>query len=212
MLISNEKVAIFSYTLFEGSTEGKVIETVPESNPMEVVFGQSKLIPFFEKNLMGKEKGDQFSIVVPTADAFGHTNPDAVHELSKEVFRVDGNINEDLFIIGNKLPMRDRTGRVLDGYVKNVTEDKITVDFNHPLAGIDIVFEGVIMDVREATYDELNPPQQSCGSGCGSAKDGGTCSTDSEDCGCDSKGSGSCSSDKHEHDHSHGESCGCGGH
>ena len=213
MIISNEKFATFTYTLFENSTEGKVIENVTAENPMAVVFGKGSLIPFFEQKLMGKVAGEDFEIKVPSSDAFGDVNPKAVYELSKETFRVDGEIDESLFTIGAKLPMRDRSGNVLDGYVKAADETTVTIDFNHPLAGTDIVFKGSIIDVREATYDELNPPSHgSCGCGSG----GGSCSTedkgDDHSCGCESgDGSGSCSTEGHGHDHQHeeGHSCGC---
>jgi len=205
MIISNEKFATFTYTLFENSIEGKVIEDVTKEHPMEVVFGQGKLIPFFEQKLMGKTIGDDFEITVPSSDAFGDNNPKAVYELPKETFRVNGEIDESLFVVGNKLPMRDRTGNVLDGYVKAATETIVTIDFNHPLAGTDIVFKGTIIDVREATFDELNPPAHSCG--CGSGNGGGSCSTDGHDndhdCGCENKGEngGSCSNEGHGHNH-----------
>jgi len=216
MIISNEKFATFTYTLFENSTEGKVIEDVTSENPMAVVFGKGSLIPFFEQKLMGKTAGEDFEIKVPSSDAFGDVNPKAVYELSKETFRVDGKIDESLFTVGAKLPMRDRTGNVLDGYVKASDETTVTIDFNHPLAGTDIVFKGTIIDVREATYDELNPPSHSS---CGCGSGGGSCSTDSHEhgddheCGCENKGEGggSCSTEEqgHGHHHEEGHSCGC---
>jgi FKBP-type peptidyl-prolyl cis-trans isomerase SlyD len=208
MIISNEKFATFTYTLFENSIEGTVIENVTAENPMSVVFGQGKLIPFFEQKLMGKVAGEDFEIKVPASDAFGEVNPKAVYELSKETFRVNGEIDESLFTVGRKLPMRDRNGNVLDGYVKASNETTVTIDFNHPLAGTDIVFKGTIIEVREATFDELNPPAHSCGCG------GGSCSTDSHgddhECGCENKGSGSCSTEGHgHHHHEESQSCGC---
>lgn len=217
MTIENQSFATFTYTLFENSTEGKVIEDVTKENPMAVVFGQGKLIPFFEQRLYGKTAGDEFEITVPAGDAFGEVNPKAVYELSKETFRVNGEIDESLFVIGHKLPMRDRNGNVLDGYVKASNETTVTIDFNHPLAGTDIVFKGAIIEVREATDDELNPPAHSCGcgSGGGHGDGGGSCSTeghgDDHSCGCESGGNGSCSTEEHGHGHHHeeGHSCGC---
>ena len=62
MTIENQSFATFTYTLFENSTEGKVIEDVTKENPMAVVFGQGKLIPFFEQRLYGKTTGDEFNL------------------------------------------------------------------------------------------------------------------------------------------------------
>lgn len=205
MTIQNEKFATFTYTLFESSTEGNVIEEVTAENPMAVVFGQGRLIPFFEERLIGMTSGDDFEIKVPAGEAFGEQNPNAVYELSKETFRVNDVIDESLFVIGNKIPMRDRTGNVLDGYVTSTSETNVTLDFNHPLAGKDIVFKGSVIEVREATFEELNPPQHG-GCGCGSGSGDGSCSTEKgegESC-CSTEGAGH----DHGHDHGHG-GCGC---
>ncbi|MEN8137004.1 MAG: FKBP-type peptidyl-prolyl cis-trans isomerase [Bacteroidota bacterium] len=218
MIILNEKVAKFTYTLFENTTEGRVIEDVPVDNPMEIVFGQGKLIPFFEERLIGLRAGDDFEIKVPSGDAFGESNPKAIYELSKETFRVNGAVDQSLFAIGKKLPMRDRNGNVLDGYVKSSTDETVTIDFNHPLAGIDIVFKGNVIEVREATEEELNPPSHGCGcgSGGGHGHGGGSCSSDGhgegDSCGCENKGEGggSCNTDGQGHHHEEGHSCGCG--
>jgi FKBP-type peptidyl-prolyl cis-trans isomerase SlyD len=210
MIIQNEKFGTFTYTLFENSTEGNVIEEVTADNPMGIVFGQGKLIPFFEERLMGMTAGQDFEITVPSKEAFGERNPKAVYELSKETFRVNGVIDENLFTLGNKIPMRDRGGNVLDGYVKDQNETTVTLDFNHPLAGIDIVFKGNILDVREATFEELNPPSHG---GCGCGSGGGSCSTDGqmqgESCGCSTEEVGASSCSTESHGHGHGGGCGC---
>ena len=218
MIIENERVAIFTYTLFENNTEGKVIEDVTKESPMNVVFGQGKLIPHFEEQLMGMTAGEKFEIKVPSEKAFGDKNPAALYDIPKETFKVDGVIDQSLFAIGNKIPMRDRSGNVLEGYVQSSDEENVKLDFNHPLAGTDIVFKGEIMEVREATYDELNPPQHG-GCGCGSGGDGGgSCSTEgSSDDDHECCGSGSCSTEDEGHGHGgghghhqeEGHSCGC---
>lgn len=205
MKIDTGKFATFTYTLFEKNLEENIFENVTKNNPMGVVIGQQKLLPLFEKGLIGKIAGDKFEIKIDAEDAFGSINEQAIHEIPKKVFEIDGKIDESLFEIGNKLPMRDRSGNVLDGYVKSVTDTDITLDFNHPLAGKNIVFKGEIIEVREATHDELNPPSHSC---CGG---GGSCSTekheDNHSCGCESNEDSCCSSDS---PHNHEEhSCGC---
>jgi FKBP-type peptidyl-prolyl cis-trans isomerase SlyD len=69
---------------------------------------------------------------------------------------VDGELQEDLLVIGNRLPMRDSEGNALDGTVVEVNEAAVVMDFNHPLAGQDLFFTGNVVNVREASADELN--------------------------------------------------------
>ena len=86
--------------------------------------------------------------------------------------------------------MMSTSGQRMDGLVLDVSDEIVKMDFNHPLAGEDLFFKGEILEVRDATDEEIAATVSGgCGSGCG----GG--------CGCDDD---SCSSD-----HSHG-GCGCG--
>ena len=105
------------------------------------------------------------------------------------MFVQNGVVNEQMLTIGNQIPMQDSRGNRMNGIVKEVIDEKVKMDFNHPLAGQDLYFVGQVEAVREATYDELNPPaHQSCGCGSGD----GSCSTEPE----------------HTHDHGDG-GCGC---
>ena len=72
----------------------------------------------------------------------------------------------------------------MDGFVQSITDDKVTVDFNHQLAGESVNYVGKVLGVREATADELNPKHQHCGCGCDHDHD--HCGHDHHDhCGCD---------------------------
>lgn len=81
--------------------------------------------------------------------------PDAVVELPKEVFMVDGKIEDGMLEIGNQLPRADNQGNRLVGVVKAVGDDSVTMDFNHPMAGKALEFSGTIVEVREATPEDM---------------------------------------------------------
>ncbi len=89
------------------------------------------------------------------ANAYGEVIPDAVVELPKEVFMVDGKIEDGMLEIGNQLPMSDNQGNRLVGVVKAVGNDSVTMDFNHPMAGKALEFSGTIVEVREATPEDM---------------------------------------------------------
>lgn len=203
MIITKNKVAALTYTLTLNDYDGQIIETVGKEQAVDFLFGTGKLLAAFELALDGKQGGDNFRFQIPASEAYGTFNPEAVIELSKDIFIRDGEMNNEILIIGNEIPMMDKHGKRMTGVVKEVKDTTVTLDFNHPMAGNDLYFKGLIAQVREATYEELNPPQGGCGCGSG----GG---------GCDTSGSSgdSCCSTGDSHDgHGHGDGhggCGCG--
>ncbi|MFA9389085.1 MAG: peptidylprolyl isomerase [Prolixibacteraceae bacterium] len=192
MSISINKMVTLSYTLKGGSSEGEVIEQTPAEQPLKFVFGLGSMLPMFESNLAGYEQGQDFEMELKAKDAYGEIDESAVVELEKEIFVIDGVFDEERFSLGSQVPMQTSNGQRLNGKVIAVEDKTLTMDFNHPLAGIDLYFTGNIIEVREATEEELAP---SMGCGCGSG-------------GC---GSESCGSGEHDHEHEHaGGGCGSG--
>lgn len=196
MHISENKVAAITYTLKSNNNDGNVIESIDSTKPVEFIFGGGSLLPSFEKYLDGLKSGDDFEFVIPSDEAYGKFNEDLVVELSKDIFAQDGVVNEQVLTIGNQIPMMDSQGRRMNGVVRELIEDKVKMDFNHPLAGQDLYFVGNVEMVREASFEELNPPaHQGCGCGSGPA-DGSSCSTpkdeNSNDSCCSSEEQGSC--------------------
>lgn len=215
MIITKNTVGALTYTLTLKDFDGQIIETVGKDEAVEFLFGNGRLLPAFEQALEGKEAGNNFRFQIPANEAYGTFNPDAIIELSKDIFKRDGVLNTEILFIGNEIPMMDRNGQRMQGVVKEVKETTVVMDFNHPMAGNDLFFKGIITDVREATYEELNPPAHSCGCGSG----GGSCGTEGDHnhgdggCGCgssDSSGDSCCSSDENKAEHSGGSHGGCG--
>ncbi len=167
MKISTNKVVSLSYTLV---VDGEVMETVKADKPMEFIFGTGYLLPKFEENVLNKEVGDSFNFNLTAKEGYGEENPDAVVELPKDMFMVDGVLEEGLLTVGNVLPMQDSDGNRLQGSIDEIKEDVVVMNFNHPLAGADLHFEGTVVAVREATPEELKgglfgDKDSSCSSG-----------------------------------------------
>jgi FKBP-type peptidyl-prolyl cis-trans isomerase SlyD len=83
------------------------------------------------------------------------------------IFETDGKIKEEICRVGNEVPMMDSEGNPLNGVINEITDTHVKMDFNHPMAGLDLFFAGKIVDVRDATDYELAGTMNSC-SGCGS--------------------------------------------
>lgn len=176
MNISENKVVSLSYTLV---VEDDVIETVTAEKPMQFIFGAGYLLPAFEQQVAGKEVGEAFNFTLSAKDGYGEIDPEAVVELPKDIFKVNGKIEEGLLVEGKVVPMQDSQGNRLNGVVNEVKDQLVVMDFNHPLAGCALNFTGTVVAVREATEKELTDglygerAASSCGhdcSGCSGCK------------------------------------------
>ncbi|SDB93919.1 FKBP-type peptidyl-prolyl cis-trans isomerase [Williamwhitmania taraxaci] len=193
MNIGQNKVVSLSYEL---TVNGEVIQTVDNTNPMTFMVGRGYLLPKFEENITNLKVGDTFDFAISSEEAYGERNEDYTVELPKDAFMVEGEFDSEFIFPGNVIPMVDAEGNHLEGTVLRVEEAIVAVDFNHPLAGKGLAFKGEIVDVREATADEL--------------EHGHIHGDDHSSCGCDDEGceGGGCG-DKAEKEMG-GCGCGCG--
>jgi len=196
MIAEKDNVVSIVYELRTGSAKGEVVEALTPDNPLTFLFGTGGLLPKFEENLSGKTAGDNFEFLLNSEDAYGPVVESAIVHVPRSVFEIDGQVNEELMAIGNMVPMMDAEGRRLNGKVLAVEGDAVQMDFNHPMAGNDLYFKGEIVEVREATEEELSHGHVHSGGGCGCGSGGGGC-------GCESGEKESCSQED-------GHSCGCG--
>lgn len=181
MKIAKNSVVELIYTL---TVDGQVADSTTEERPLDFIFGIGSLLPKFEEYILDKEPEDTFAFVLSPEEGYGVHDPNAIIELPKNIFEVDGKIQEGLLTVGNVLPMMNNQGGVMPGKIVEVKDDTVIMDFNHAMAGKELHFEGKILTVREATEEELRDGlhgefKSSCGGGC--SCDGG-CSCG--DCGC----------------------------
>lgn len=154
MKVSKDKVVSVSYSL---KVNGKEVENVKGDSPLKFILGSGMLLPKFEANLMDKEVGDPFDFKLSAAESYGEVNPQLIVELPLNLFEMDGKVDFELVKEGNIIPMQDKAGNRMNGIVKEVKalEQKVKMDFNHPLAGEELHFTGKIEEVRQATEKEL---------------------------------------------------------
>ncbi len=129
------------YTL--SLADGKVADSTKENEPLTIVLGESDLLPAFEHRLLGLQAGDKRRFEIPCMEAYGPSEADNVHALPREEFPPDMKLEAGL-VIGFETP----SGEEVPGTILEVSEKDVSVDFSHPLAGHDLVFEVEILDVE----------------------------------------------------------------
>ncbi len=168
MKISNEVHVSMDYTLRLSS--GEVVDQSDPSSPIEFVCGHDQIIPGLEKRIMGKAANDSFTVEVAPEEAYGEHHAEMVQEIPSSQFPPNVELK-----VGMTFQSKTPQGQPLVFSVKEVQDDAVVVDMNHPLAGKTLVFDVVIRSVREATPEEieaLNAPEcdpgdtSECGGGC----------------------------------------------
>jgi FKBP-type peptidyl-prolyl cis-trans isomerase SlyD len=158
MKISKNKVVSVSYTLHSSrdGAEATFVEQTPEGQPFTFLFGYQGVIEAFEENLNGLEVGDKFEFSISPEDGYGLYTDDAVITLPMEAFGIEGEVDKSILHVGAVLPMADNAGRQFQGVVKEVGADYVTMDFNHPMSGHTLFFSGEVINLREATDEEIS--------------------------------------------------------
>ncbi|MCB9018380.1 MAG: FKBP-type peptidyl-prolyl cis-trans isomerase [Paludibacteraceae bacterium] len=181
MTISDKKFVGVSYDLFVGGEDGKpeLMEKATAERPLKFTFGLGMMLDKFEDNLKGLSVGDKFNFTINSEDAYGDYEDERIIDLDKSIFVVDGAFDGESIAEGKLVPMMDSEGNKMNGIVLEVSEDKVKMDFNHPLAGETLNFVGEVLEVRDATEEEIAvvTNKHHCG-GCG-----GSCDDCSSECG-----------------------------
>ena len=188
MVVENLKVVSATYELYINGENGaeELMEKATEEAPLVWCQGEGMMLPAFEAAMAGKETGDHFDFVLPAADAYGEYIEEGLMELPKNMFfNGDGEFDDERVYVGAVVPMNTVDGQIVKAQVCEITDDKVTIDLNHPYAGEDLHFKGVILDIRDVTEGELKAirnPRHGCG-GCGSHCGQDSCESCDKGCG-----------------------------
>lgn len=148
MNITNDCVASFHYTLTDSS--GKTLDSSEGHEPLSYLHGAGNIIPGLESALLGKIAGDKLNVAVPAAQAYGLRDDGLIQELPSSMFS-----GIDKIEVGMEFHAETEHGMQVVTVTK-VEGDTVTIDGNHPLAGVDLNFAVEITEVRSATEDELH--------------------------------------------------------
>ena len=152
-LIEKNSVVTVTYKL---KINGDLVEEAKQDEPLVYLSGVGAMIPGFENQLNGKKVGESYKIVISPDEGYGEFNDTAIVDLDNKTFEVDGGIPEDMLKLGNSIPMQDEDGNPMEGVIIEIKKESVVLDFNHPLAGKVLEFEGEILSVRTATPEEIN--------------------------------------------------------
>jgi FKBP-type peptidyl-prolyl cis-trans isomerase SlyD len=172
MKISHHKAVTVNYTLSDDS--GQIMDTSEGGAPLFYVHGTNGIIPGFETALDGHSPKDSFSFRVEPKDAYGEYNESLVFALPKERFAEVDNLQEGMQFAVNG----PGGGMVMT--VTGIGDKDVTLDGNHPLAGSTLNFQVEVLEVRDATPEEIEESLSDKGCGCSAGPE--------EDCGCGCSG------------------------
>lgn len=159
MTISEKKVGIIHYTLKD--SQGIVIDSSEGKSPLSYIHGMKNLIPGMENALEGKKAGDKFEAVIPPEEGYGEMKEELVNQVPLANFP-----EKDKVAIGVQFQANTPEGQRIATVVK-VEGETVTVDFNHQLAGETLHFAIEVVEVRDATEEEIAHGHVHAEGGCG---------------------------------------------
>jgi len=173
MAIETNQVVSIQY---EVRDNGTVIDSNMGGAPLVFMFGKGQIIPGLENGIKDMSIGEKRDVLVKSADAYGEYNAEAQQELPKEQF-AGIELQEGMTLYG-----QGEDGGTVQVTVKEIKDDSVVIDFNHPLAGKDLMFSVTLNSVRDATAEEAMTgiPAEN------QVEDDGCCGTGGgSGCGCD---------------------------
>jgi len=148
MQISENKVVSFDYTLTDN--DGATIDSSQGHEPLAYIHGSGFLIPGLEREMVNKKVGDAFQVQVSPEDGYGRIDPELVKVVEREMFGDVENLQP-----GMQFQAETEEGTEVVT-IKEIAGDEVTVDGNHPLADVTLNFDIKVVDIREATAEELD--------------------------------------------------------
>ncbi len=140
MEVGSDSKVVFHYTVTV--EDGTVVDSTKEEEPLTVQLGENQLLPDLEKELIGMNKGEEKTIELDPEQAFGEIQEDAITDIPRQNIKLDDSIQEGMYI-----DLTDENEQNFRGLVKELSDDNVKIDFNHPLAGRKITFNVEIVDV-----------------------------------------------------------------
>lgn len=148
LMIGKHSVVSIHYTLKDDA--GEVMDSSEGREPLAYLHGANNLIPGLENELQGKTTGARFQATIEPKDAYGDINEEFVQTISKQMFQGAEEIQPGMTFIAQGEGGQQRQVRVVE-----VDGDDVTIDANHPMAGKTLHFDVEVVEVREATPQEL---------------------------------------------------------
>jgi FKBP-type peptidyl-prolyl cis-trans isomerase SlyD len=148
LLIGDKLVVTIHYTLTDNT--GDTLDSSEGAEPLAYLHGAGNLIPGLEKALVGKTAGATLQATIAPEEAYGEIHPELIETVPREAFE-----GVDKIEPGMAFEAQGSDGQARRIVVREVADDGIIIDGNHPLAGVELNFDVQVVDVREATEEEI---------------------------------------------------------
>lgn len=161
IIMNTVEKGLFVSVEYKGTLEnGDVFDTSHGRAPLEVKVGAGQLIKGFEDALMGMALNDKKTVTLEPDQAYGHRSEDMVHSFTRE--EIPAELNPQ---VGQTVGLTTQDGQQIPAHIVEVTDEQVTVDLNHPMAGKTLTFEIEVVGISET------PTQQHAGCNCGADTD-----------------------------------------
>lgn len=153
-----------------------IVEKTTADKPLSFISSLGMMLPDFEEQVRNLANGEAFDFRIPAAKAYGEADEKRIIDIDMDAFRdEEGKVDSEQVYVGAMLQMISEDGQRFNGIVKAIGEEKVTMDFNHKLAGKDLHFTGRMIDNHAATVAEIQDmlgQMSGCGGGCSGCKGG----------------------------------------
>ena len=195
MAVDNKyiSVAYKLYAIDNGEEDPEAVEECTAEHPFQFISQLGVVLPAFEAGVASVAKGETFDFIIPCKDAYGEFNEEMMFAVPKKIFMNNGKLDDRFIYEGAVVPMQGEDGSRFNATIIEIKAEEVTIDLNHPRAGVDLHFVGQVIENRNATNDEvaeLLNAMSGCGGGCGSC--GGGCGNCGDGCSSCGDGCGGC--------------------
>jgi FKBP-type peptidyl-prolyl cis-trans isomerase SlyD len=146
-IVQDGQVVTLAYTL---TVNGEIVDTSEGRQPIQFIQGERHIIVGLENELYGMAVGDKKDVVIQPEDGYGDIDPENFVDVPKDQFPGQIPLSP-----GIELELTDQDGELMDARIASIEGDTVRLDFNHPLAGKELHFSVAVIDLREASDEEL---------------------------------------------------------
>lgn len=147
LTVQDGMVISMDYTL---QVDGDIVDSSNGQEPLEFLQGAGNIIPGLEEELYGLSVGESKNVIVAAEDGYGILDPDAFIDVPREQFPAEIPLE-----VGVELQVQDENDQAMMARIDRIDADSVRLDFNHPLAGKELIFDVKIVALREASDEEL---------------------------------------------------------
>jgi FKBP-type peptidyl-prolyl cis-trans isomerase SlyD len=146
--VADNMVVEVHYTLTDG--KGEVLDSSKDVDPLTYLHGGHNIVPGLEREMTGRGMGDTFQVTVAPEDGYGIRNDVGLQGVPRDQFPDGAELLE-----GMQLGLQNEEGDMIPAWIVGVADDMVTIDLNHPLAGVTLVFDIEVVGIRAASEEEL---------------------------------------------------------